>query len=63
MSLENALLEGLSMEWEEKGMCGDYYKMVHVPCGRQIMVLAGYEPICSGCHPEKWAEQKRLEGF
>ena len=50
-------------DWKETGMRGDYYKMVHIPCGAKVVVLIGHEPICPTCQPEESAAQKRRDGF
>jgi hypothetical protein len=43
-------------EWEDKGMCGDYYERRHKPCGAVVLVLGGYRLVCPNCQPEEWAK-------
>jgi hypothetical protein len=40
-------------EWEELGFDDPYYRFLHVPCGREVMILMGHPRICPQCHAEK----------
>jgi len=45
-------------EWENRGVCDDrYYKMRHIPCGSQVLILMGHVAVCPKCQPEEYAKQ------
>jgi hypothetical protein len=52
--------DGPESEWEDVGMCGDYYELRHVPCGSKVLIAGGFARVCPKCQPEEWDRRSRV---
>ncbi len=47
-------------DWKELRIVDDiYYKVEHVRCSTQVLILMGHENVCPRCEPEKWQAVKK----